>query len=184
MLFVFRGTRFLQIVLALFTLVMGVSCVLYLNLYSDDGAIFAALIAIVFGGLAVMGFALALRMPTSFVAIADDKTRIRFGGFADSVILNSDVVGARLVKHPVWGGLGVRTNFGGTVALVSAWGEVAELDLKSPMKVWIIPKLWPIKAKKLRLSVRNPQKLVDRYTTGKVTQGDAMMVKKPKPKRR
>ncbi len=163
MLFVFRGTRLLQVILALVTLIMGVSCVLYLSAFQEEQAILSAIIAIVLGGVALVAFSLAVRMPTSFVAISDERTRIRFGGFVDTVILNSDVIGARLVWHPWYAGLGVRSNFGGTVGLIGAWGAVAELDLNQPVRIWLIPRLLRVRARKLRVSVKNPQKLVDRF---------------------
>jgi hypothetical protein len=57
----------------------------------------------------------------------------------------------------------VRTGFGGDVALVAAWGTAAELTLKRPIRVWLIPRLIPVKATRVVVSVRNPQKLVERF---------------------
>ena len=55
MLFVFRGTRLLQVILALVTLIMGVSCVLYLSAFQEEQAILSAIIAIVLGGVSLAG---------------------------------------------------------------------------------------------------------------------------------
>ena len=59
--------------------------------------------------------------------------------------------------------IGVRTSFGGTVALATATGQVAELVLRQPVRVWLIPRILPVRANNLRLSIRNPQKLVERF---------------------
>ncbi|MGE5595145.1 MAG: hypothetical protein ACM3S1_03810, partial [Hyphomicrobiales bacterium] len=68
------------------------------------------------------------------------------------------------VKHRnILGGLGLRTNFAGEVALVSAWGDVAELSLRDPIRVWLVPRLIPLRAERLTLSIRNPQKLAERF---------------------
>lgn len=166
MLFVFRGIRFLQVALAVFTLTMGVSCVVFLNQYADQKAALSIVVAIVFGGLALWGFATTLRMPTSFIAVSDERTRIRFAGFIDTVIANSDVTGVRVTNHPWYAGIGVRSNMRGLVALVGAWGPAAEIDLRRPVRVWLVPKLIPLRAQTLRVSVRNPQKLVERFGPG------------------
>lgn len=169
MLFVFRGIRFLQVALAIFTLTMGVSCVLFLNQYADQKAALSMVVAIIFGGLALWGFATTLRMPTSFIAVSEERTRIRFAGFIDTVIANSDVVGVRVAKHPWYAGIGVRSNMRGLVALIGAWGPAAEIDLRRPVRVWLVPKLIPLRARTLRVSIRNPQKLVERFGPGPAT---------------
>jgi hypothetical protein len=162
-LFGFRGIRVFQIFLALVTLACGVGATVLLKAFTD-GASFVALIgAILLAAVFLWTFGAALRAPTSFVAISPERTRIRFAGFVDTVIDNRDVVGARLVRHRPWAGVGVRTNFQGDVALVTAWGEVAELVLNRPIRIWLIPKLVPLRASRLRLSVRHPEKLVERF---------------------
>ena len=163
MLFVFRGIRRLQAFLAAIALGAGISCVIFLEHYTSDKSALSIVLALVFGVIFLWGFATALRAPTSFVAVADNRTRIRFAGFVDTVVDNRNIVSARLVNHRWYAGIGVRTNFGGQVSLVSSSGEVCELTMRQPIRVWLIPKLLPLKARQLRLSVRNPQKLVERF---------------------
>lgn len=165
MLFVFRGIRVFQVFLAIVALGAGVGAVLSILLVSQ-GAIVALLPAIVLGLAFLWCFSAALRAPTSFVAVADERTRIRFAGFVDTVVANSDIAAARAVRWPLWGGIGIRTNFRGHVALTSAWGEAVELDLRSPVRIWVVPRLWKVSATRLTLSIRNGHKLVDHFTAG------------------
>jgi hypothetical protein len=163
MLFAFRGMRFFQVVLVLIALITGVSATFALKLYVDGGPVVLVFGALLLGIVFLGAFGAALRAPTSFVAITDERMRTRFAGFVDTVIATTDVAGARLVHRNILGGIGVRTNFGGDVALVSTWGDAVELTLRKPMRVWLIPRLIPVKAERLTLSVRNPQKLVERF---------------------
>ena len=163
MLFAFRGMRWLQVVFVLAALATGVGGVLSLKAFSDEGGIVLLVVGILLGAAFFWLFSAALRAPTSFVAIADERTRIRYAGFVDTVIDNRDIISVRPRNWPIWGGIGVRTAFNGQVALVSAWGEAVELELRRPVRVWLIPGLVPVRARRLILSVRNPQKLVDRF---------------------
>ena len=49
------------------------------------------------------------------------------------------------------------------VGLVGASGVAAELTLRYPLRVWLIPRLWRVKATRVTLSVRNPHKMVERF---------------------
>lgn len=163
MLFGFRGIRAFQLLLALITLVTGVGAAFSAKAYTDTHSpgLFIATIAL--GLVFLWMFSTALRAPTSFVAVAPERTRIRFSGFVDTVIDNHDILGVRVTRFPLYGGLGVRTNFRGTVALTSATGQVAEFQLRKPIRVWLIPKLVPLRATRLIVSVRNPAKLAERF---------------------
>lgn len=163
LLFSFRGIRFLQVIVALAAGAMAIAGVIVLKSYIDEGGIGQLLMGILFGVLFLWMFGMALRLPTSFIAISQERMRLRYGGFVDAIVETRDVAGARLVPWQWWRGLGVRTGFGGGVALVAAWGTAAELTLKEPIRVWIIPRLWRVKATRVVVSVRNPQKLVDRF---------------------
>ena len=163
MLFGFRGVRFLQVILAIGATVMGVGAAIVLKAFSDKGDWYLLPIAVVMGLVFIWMFGLTMRLPTSFVAVSPERTRIRFGGFVDTVVDNGDILGARLAHHPFIGGLGVRTAFNGTVTLTAASGMVAELVLRKPVRIWLIPRLWPCHADHLRVGVRNPEKLVERF---------------------
>jgi len=158
--------RMFQALLAVIALVTGVGTVFSLKAVSDSSA-WPLLVAPVLLGLAfVWAFGATLRAPTSYVAISDTGTRIRFAGFVDTVVANGNIVGARLMRWPLLGGLGVRTAFLGDVALASAWGEAAELTFREPVRVWLVPRVIPVKARRLTLTVRNPEKMVERFGLG------------------
>ncbi len=150
-----------QVFLAVAALVTGIGAVLSILVVSQ-GAIIAIIPTAVLGLAFLWSFAAALRAPTSFVAVADERTRIRFAGFVDTVVANKDIVSVKQTKWPIWGGIGIRTNFRGHVALCSIWGEAVEMDLRNPVRIWVIPRLWKVSANRLTVSIRNGQKLVDR----------------------
>jgi hypothetical protein len=161
-LFVFRGVRVFQVFLALACLATGVGAVLSI-LGAREGGILLLVPAVILGLAFLWTFAACLRAPTSFVAVAEDRTRIRFAGFVDTVVANRDIVAVREARWPIWGGIGIRTNFHGHVALTSAWGDAVEIDLRNPVRIWIVPRLWKVSASRLTLSIRNGQKLVERF---------------------
>lgn len=163
MLFVFRGIRTFQAIVAVATLASGVGAAFALKAYSDGEGVPLLVAGFALGLAFIWLFAAALRAPTSFVAVSEERTRIRFAGFVDVVVPNSDIAGAEIRKWPFLGGLGVRTNFRGEVALTSAWGTAVRLILRRPVRVWLIPGLWRISATQLTLSLRNPQKLAERF---------------------
>jgi hypothetical protein len=163
LLFGFRGVRFLQVILVLAAGALAIGGVFILKAYIDEGGVYLMVLAVLFAVMFIWLFSLALRMPTSFVAVSPERMRIRFGGFVDTIVETKDVSGARLVRWGAWKGLGVRTGFGGDVALVAAGGVAAELTLRRPIRVWLIPRLWRISATRVVVSVRNPQKLVERF---------------------
>ncbi|MBE7517634.1 MAG: hypothetical protein HS107_00120 [Thermoflexaceae bacterium] len=162
MLFVFRGIRAFQVLLAIIALATGVGAVLSLKAYVDGTPLPFLLVPLLLGLVFIWTFSAALRAPTSFVAISDTGMRIRFAGFVDVVVPLTNVAGARLARWSLVGGLGVRTAFRGEVALVSAWGEAVQVTFRQPVRIWVIPRLLPARATRLTLSLRNPAKLVER----------------------
>ena len=111
LLFAFRGVRLLQALVAVAAGAVAIGGVLLLRSALDDGGPLllapAAFLALLFLWL----FGIALRLPTSFVAVSPERMRIRFGGFVDTIVETRDVAGARNVEWPWWKGLGVRTAF-------------------------------------------------------------------------
>lgn len=162
MLFVFRGIRSFQVLLALIALVTGVAAVVTLRAYVQSGPLPLVLVPILLGLVFLWTFSAALRAPTSFVAVSEKGMRIRFAGFVDVVVPLTNVAGARLTRWHIIGGLGVRTAFRGEVGLVSTWGEAVEVTFRQPVRIWVIPRLLPARATRLTLSLRNPAKLVER----------------------
>ena len=169
MLFAFRGVQMFQVILAIAALATGVGATLLVKAYSDGGSVLLVGAAALLGLVFLWMFGAALKAPTSLIAITEERSRIRFANFVDTVISNDDVAGARLVKRNILGGVGVRTNFGGDVALVTTWGPAVELTLKRPVRIWLVPKLIPLRASRLTLSVRNPAKMVERFGPVTVT---------------
>jgi hypothetical protein len=162
--FAFRGIRRFQALLAVAALLSGVGCVLALRGFTEGRGTPLIFIAIILGAVFLWAFATTLAAPTSFVAIAEERTRIRFAGFVDTVVANDSIVEARLVRRSLLWGIGVRTNFRGHVALLSSWGEAVELTFQTPVRIWLVPRLVPVRAERLTLSVRNPARLVEHFT--------------------
>ena len=134
-----------------------------INLFALISAHTQLLIGIVLLFVFGWSFMGALRAPTSFVAITDERTRIRFAGFVDTVVATPDITSAEMVRWNILGGIGIRTNFGGKVALVTAGGTAVEIRLRNPIRVSVIPGLLRVKADRLTLSVKNPQRMVERF---------------------
>lgn len=162
MLFGFRGIRSFQVILAIAALLLGVGLATALKTYSDSGNPLLLIAGVVLGLGFLWMFAAALRAPTSFVAVGDERTRIRFAGFVDTIVPNSDIVGARVVRRRFWYGLGARMTPGGA-SLLTSWGDIAELSFRSPVRIWLIPRVLPVNARTLGLSVRNPGLLAQRF---------------------
>ena len=166
MLFGFRGIRAFQVILSIAALLCGVGAVISLKVFADDRTWIFLPAAMVLGLLFLWLFSTTLRAPTSLLAVdLGEKrlTRIRFAGFVDTVIDNRDILGVRLRHTNILNGVGIRTNFGGDVGLFSAWGPAAELTLRNPIRIWLVPRLIPVRARRLTLSIRNPEKLVAQF---------------------
>ena len=166
MLFGFRGIRAFQVILSIAALLSGIGAVISLKIFADDRTWVFLPLAMLLGLVFLWLFSTTLRAPTSLLAVdlgEKRRTRIRFAGFVDTVIDNRDILGVRLRHTNVLYGVGVRTNFGGDVALLSTWGDAAELTLRNPIRIWLIPRLIPLRARRLTLSIRNPEKLVAQF---------------------
>jgi hypothetical protein len=163
MIFAFRGMRRFQVLLALVALLCGVLAAVTLKGFADGRGWGLIIAAVIFGVVFGWAFAGALRAPTSYVAVAEERTRIRFAGMIDTVVANSSIRGVRLVNHPWYAGLGVRRGFDGTIALATTSGTVAEFDLATPVKVWVVPGIWRSRTQRLRVSLLHPEKLAERF---------------------
>src|SRR5688572_19388696 len=122
LLFGFRGIRGLQIIVVIAAGAMAIAGTLMLRSYLDSQNVLEMLLTILFAVIFIWLFGMAIRLPTSFVAVSPDRMRIRFGGFVDTIMETKDVAGAGLVEWKWWRGIGVRTFFSGDIALVAAWG--------------------------------------------------------------
>lgn len=155
--------RLFQIVLIFGALALGAGVAGMVSTFIDNGSAIALLPAAFMALVFVWLCRLAFQMPASRVTVGPVGTRVRFGGFIDTLIPPGGIVAARTAKHPWWGGLGVRTWFGSTVVLASAPGRVAELELREKVRVWLVPRVFGLKAQRLRVSVERPDELARQF---------------------
>jgi hypothetical protein len=184
MLFGFRGIRLFQLLLVLAALAAGIGATVLVKAYTGDAGLPALFGAFGLGLVFLWAFATALRAPTSFVAVAGERTRIRFAGFIDTVIPNSDVLSVTVQHRSLLYGIGVRTDFRGEVGLISIPGEVAVLALREPVRVWLIPRLIRLRARRLAVSVRHPERLAEALGGQNAGTGKAAASPRRRPARR
>lgn len=169
MLFVFRGIRMFQLLLAAGALATGVGAVFSAKAVADSGTLLLMPVPLLLGLVFIWLFGAALRAPTSYVAVSERGMRIRFAGFVDTVVASANIAGASTSRWPLWGGLGVRTAFRGDAALASTWGESLEVSFREPVRIWVIPRLLPAHVTRLTLTIRNPAKLAAHFGPPPVT---------------
>ncbi len=94
----------------------------------------------------------------SFVELEDGKLHVRFGWLFDEIIPLKDVASIERARWPLLGGLGWRTNFFDTVALVGSYRNVVLLRLHARLKTRM---LLPLSVEKLYVSVENPDAIIE-----------------------
>lgn len=158
--FGFRGVRGMQALLAtvVVLLLCGVAGMLW-------GAVTggAWILVVTAGFLATVAAYLTwmvARLPNASVIISDESVRFSFPGAVDAAVPRSNVRSVELADHHWWQGLGIRTDLVGTVMLATATGRSAQFELAEPLRVWVIPRILPIRARRLRVSVDDPGRLV------------------------
>ncbi len=92
----------------------------------------------------------------SYVEIDDGELRVRFGWFGHTFALDQ-IESAGREDWPLWGGIGWRTNFVGTVGLIGTYVNVVKIDFKEGQRVRMV---LPLSCARLYVSVGNPQTLV------------------------
>jgi hypothetical protein len=100
------------------------------------------------------------RLPNASVIVSDECVRFSFPGAIDAAVPRSNVRSVELANQRWWQGLGIRTDLVGTVMLATAPGQSAQFELAGPLRVWVIPRILPIRARRLRVSVDDPGRLV------------------------
>lgn len=157
--FGFRGVRGMQALLAtVVVLLCGVAGMLWRQ--ATGGA---WILLVTAGFLATVAAYLAwmvARLPNASVIITDESVRFSFPGAVDAAVPRSNVRSVEPADHHWWQGLGIRTDLAGTVMLATATGRSAQFELAEPLRVWVIPRILPIRARRLRLSVDDPGRLV------------------------
>jgi hypothetical protein len=160
MLLSFRRVRVLQGIVALACLALGVGTALVIRAAVVEGAPDLVALACVLVAAVLLTFNATVRLPNSYVAVTTDRLRIRLGGIADVSFDRTDVDRVEIASHCWWAGLGLRTNLRNSVAFVSATGEVADIHLRRPVRVWVVPYLIPARVRTLRVSVDDPHRLI------------------------
>ena len=89
MLFAFRSVQMFQLLLAVAALATGVGATLLVRAYVEGASPLLVGVAVFLGLLFLWMFGAALKAPTSLVAITEERSRIRFANFVDTVISKS-----------------------------------------------------------------------------------------------
>jgi len=170
--FPFRGVRGMQSVLAisLAAMLTGFASMAWVAFAEPAWPLLvpAALVLLA----AVYLVFLLVRLPGAYVTVAGDSLRVRFPGAVDAAIPRASVVSAALANHRWWQGLGIRSDLAGTVMLATATGVAAQFELETPLRIWVIPRILPIRARRLRVTVRDPERLVSRFPAPSLPSGD------------
>jgi hypothetical protein len=169
--FRFRGVRLFQWILVLIAVACAGGAASIAAAVAADGA--WPLLPVAAFMVAVGAFALvtAGRLPSSSLRVSATTTAVRFPGFVDAAFDNATIDRVKLTKWRAFpGGLGVRTDLRGMVALVYAGGPAVELVLREPLRVWLIPGIWRARARRLILTVETPDEVVAAYT-GRLSAG-------------
>lgn len=88
----------------------------------------------------------------TFVEIGDDDVHVKMGALFDQRIPLSAIASVEEGRWSLLGGLGVRSNLRGTVAITTIAGQVAELTLDPPQRLPLLVGLGAVKTTKLVLS--------------------------------
>lgn len=161
--FVFRGVRPMQLLLVVSSVAMAVGAAgMAVAAVTEEALPLLVPAAVLLATIAYLVM-MVLRLPAACVVVADREVYVRFPGAVDTVMPRSNVVSAGLAKHRWWQGLGIRTDFAGTVMLATVTGNLPQFELAEPLRVWVIPRILPIRARCLRVSVRDPERLVAHF---------------------
>ena len=89
----------------------------------------------------------------AYAWVHEQTMRLCFGPMFDEKIALKNIEAAEAARWPRWAGVGPRTNFRGTVALISAYGDAVKLTLKEPIDVHLF--VVPMKCRTLYFSVES-----------------------------
>jgi hypothetical protein len=158
--FPFRGVRGMRLLLGASTVLLAAGVVGMAWAALTGGAwpllATALFLAVVVAYLVRM----FVELPSACAVVTERELYVRFPGAVDAAMARSSVHSAALADHRWWQGLGIRSDLMGTVMLATAAGSCAQFELAEPLRVWVIPRILPIRARRLRLSVRNPERLI------------------------
>lgn len=161
--FTFRGVRPMQTLLAASVVLLAAGAVgMAWAAFTEDAWPMLAPALLLVVTIAYL-LRMLVRLPGACAVVTAREVYVRFPGAIDAAMLRSNVVAAGLANHRWWQGLGIRSDLAGTVMLATATGACAQFELAEPLRVWVIPRILPIRAKRLRLSVRDPGRLVAHF---------------------
>lgn len=158
--FLFRGVRPMQALLAGSTILLAAGAVgMVWAAVTEDAWLMLAPALLLVVTVAYLLRMLA-RLPGACAVVSERELYVRFPAAVDAAMPRTNVLSATIAGHRWWQGLGIRSDLAGTVMLATATGNCAQFELDEPLRVWVIPRILPIRARRLRLSVRDPERLV------------------------
>lgn len=162
MLFPFRGLRTLQLIMAFLALFAGLAWAVIIATYAVTGLLIL-LIPFTLAGLVFAWLsATAFRLQLAYVSVSESSVRVRFADFIDATIPHADVLAAR-VTEPESGKFGAGMDLRGKATFAAAQVPFCELSLARPVRAWLIPRVWPVSVRTLRLGVADPEELAKRF---------------------
>ena len=99
----------------------------------------------------------------AYAQVQDGQLHVRFGPMFNERVPLDNIVEADHAAWPRWTGIGPRTDFRGTVGLVSSYRDMVKVSFKEPISVDLF--VVPVKCQHLFLSLENPDgflKLIDK----------------------
>lgn len=93
----------------------------------------------------------------SFAELENGQLHVRFGWLFDQRFPLAQVEAASPSYWPVWGGIGWRTNFRGTVGLIGTYVNIVEVRFRQAQCVRM---LLPITCRRLYISLEEPRNFV------------------------
>jgi hypothetical protein len=93
----------------------------------------------------------------SYVELEDGVLHVRFGWLFNHSFPLDEVEGASPSHWPVWAGIGWRTNFRGTAALIGTYVNIVEVRFKQPQRVRMVV---PTPCRRLYLSLEQPSEFI------------------------
>jgi hypothetical protein len=101
-----------------------------------------------------------VRDSNSYVAMEDDRLRVRFGWFFDQTFALGDIEGAEAMRWPWYYGLGWRSNLVGLVGLVASRRGVVAIRFRERRRVGGIVPFFKLRCDRLAVSLREPDELI------------------------
>ena len=98
----------------------------------------------------------------SYVEIGEDAIRLRFGAGFDRTIERQNVIGATTMSWSIINGLGVRAG-GEIFGLIGSTSGVVELQLRESVNLRFAG--WPWHARRIAISLEDPQAFIEAITT-------------------